>query len=139
MATARTPPSTHGWKRLLEADAAFLGLLGGGRAVAEVLGYIGVGPLADDFAEQPSTIGFFEAHALAAVIGVLLLRSAGSPERASGHALAAVVHGLLAGANVAFWKSFRANNMVATGLVTTALHIAFTAAQTTAWRRTERS
>ena len=73
--------------------------------------------------------GLFEAHGLAIILGVLLIRAAASPGR-GGHGLAAAVHVLLGGANLLFWDdAFVRMGLVPVGAATTALHLLFLVAQ----------
>jgi hypothetical protein len=78
---------------------------------------------------SPYTIGGFEAHGLAVILGVLLLRAAKQADRRSWHALGLSVHLLLGGANLLFWSSFLRLDVLMIGVVTTALHIVFIGTQ----------
>jgi predicted membrane-bound mannosyltransferase len=84
--------------------------------------------MADMFG-SPHTIGGFEAHGLAVILGVLLLRAAKQADRRSWHALGLSVHLLLGAANLVFWSSFLRLDVLMIGVVTTALHIIFIGAQ----------
>lgn len=107
----------------LTLDGVFLLGVGLLQVALEVLGhFFGRGPYAAQFEHSPYTIGFFEAHGLAALIGILLLRARGRPDRRFWHLFAAGVHLLLGGANLLFWPSFVAFNFVAQGVVATAIH-----------------
>ncbi len=60
---------------LLTVDGAFLALVGAVQIVFELLShYRGGGPLGDTFETSPLTIGWVEAHGLALLIGLLLLK-----------------------------------------------------------------
>lgn len=97
--------------------------------LADALGhFLGVGPLAVTLG-SPYTIGSFEAHGLAVVLGALLLRAAGLADRRPWHAAGASIHVLLGGSNLLFWPSFAAMGVVPVGVVTTAFHLAFVVAQ----------
>ena len=103
--------------------------------VAETVGhFFGVGPLAAT-RDSPDTIGGFEAHGLAIILGVLLLRAARRGDRGLWHGVGLSTHLLLGSANLLFWSSFVQHGMVTVGVVTTALHIAFVAAHATCLRR----
>lgn len=94
----------------------------------ETLGhFLGTGPLASTV-ESPHTIGGFEAHGLAALIGVLLVRAADHPERRLWHVVGLSTHLFLGGANLLFWNSFVFQDLVPVGIVTTALHGVFVVA-----------
>jgi len=93
--------------------------------LADITGhFLGVGPMSDMFG-SPYTIGGFEAHGLAVILGVLLLRAAKQANRHSWHALGLSVHLLLGAANLVFWSSFLRLDALMIGVVTTALHIIF--------------
>jgi len=71
-------------------------------------------------------IGFIEAHGLAFIIGMLLLRAA--PLR-SWHLAGMAVHVLLGTSNLVFWQIFIAADILAVGYITTSLHWTFAALQ----------
>ncbi len=113
----------------LGLDGAFLAIAGSAALISDVLGhFFGIGPTAETF-RSPYTIGGFEAHALAIIIAVLLLRGAKLADRRVWHALGLSVHLLLGTANVIFWSSFIQMDVLMVGVVTTALHILFAGAQ----------
>ena len=111
------------WARLaLRLDGAFLLIVGTVAMVLEVVGHFGsVGPLAH-LSHSPYTIGGFEAHGLAAILGALLIRNAANDDLRPWHVSALAIHLLLGGANLAFWLSFTAFGMVPMGIVTTVVH-----------------
>jgi hypothetical protein len=104
--------------------------VGPAQAVFDLLShFLGVGPLAGKFLDSPYTIGFFEAHGLAALIGVMMFNaSLGKPKR-SWHLYAMSVHLLLGGANLLFWDSFVRLGFVVPGIVATVFHGTFILAQ----------
>lgn len=113
----------------LRLDGAFLALAGLGGMITDTIGhFFGVGPLAATL-HSPHTIGAFEAHGLAVIIGVLLFRRASLVQRRTRHVLGLCVHVLLGTANLVFWSSFVQLNVVMVGVVTTVLHILFVCAQ----------
>ena len=97
--------------------------------LSETIGhFFGVGPLAASRG-SPYTIGGFEAHGLAILIGALLLRAAGRADRTLWHSVGLATHLLLGSANLLFWSSFVQQDLLGVGVVTTALHIVFVGAQ----------
>src|SRR3712207_4201410 len=131
-----TESSVHGFSRwTLRLDGGFLAVAGGFGLLADTTGYFfGVGPMAEMFG-SPYTIGGFEAHGLAVILGILLLRAAKVADRRSWHALGLSVHLLLGTANLMFWSSFLELDVLMIGVVTTALHIIFVGAQAAClWR-----
>lgn len=119
--------------KLLRIDGWFLSVVGVTQVAFELLShFLGAGPLGDRFDGSPFTIGFVEAHGLAAVIGVVLLLSANDPDRRRWHVVASGVHLLLGSANVLFWDSFRTFDLAAPGVVATVIHAGFVMAQTVA-------
>ena len=120
-------PSLSAWT--LRLDGCFLILAGGAALITETLGhFLGIGPMALTV-ESPHTIGGFEAHGLAILIGVLLVRAAELSERRLWHVVGWSTHLFLGSANVLFWNSFVMQDLVPVGLVTTAFHVVFVAAQ----------
>jgi len=77
---------------VLKLNGAFLILIGSLQMVFESLSHFaGLGPLSDRFMGSPYTIGFFEAHGLAVLMGLLLWRASADPEK-FWHQFAIVVH-----------------------------------------------
>ncbi|HEX5700297.1 MAG TPA: hypothetical protein VFX77_06585 [Rubrobacter sp.] len=121
----------------MRLDGGFLAIAGSIGLFTDTAGrFFGVGPMAEMF-DSPHTIGGFEAHGLAIILGVLLLRAAGLAERRQWHALGLSVHLLLGAANLMFWSSFVQLDVVMVGIVTTVLHIVLICTQTAClWRET---
>jgi hypothetical protein len=116
-------------RRLLQANGAFLVVVGGVQVVFELLAYYaGAGPYGYLFEESPYAIGWVEAHGLAFIIGVLLLTVAARDLRRFWHVLAAAVHTLLGTANLVFWNSFIVFDMVPMGVAATVVHFVLVAA-----------
>jgi hypothetical protein len=123
-------------KVVLKANAIFLMLIGSLQVIFELLSHFkGIGPLADRFIGSPYTIGFFEAHGLAVLMGVLLWRASADPQK-FWHSFAVVVHIFLGIANLLFWNSFVQLDFVAPGIVATVLHGMFIVSESyCAWRK----
>jgi hypothetical protein len=116
-------------RRTLRSDGGFLVIAGSAALLADLAGhFFGVGPMAEMFG-SPYTIGGFEAHGLAAILGVLLLHAANLADRRPWHALGLSVHLLFGTANVMFWLSFVQLDVLMVGVVTTAMHVVFSCAQ----------
>ena len=119
----------------LRLDGVFLCLAGSVAMLAETVGhFLGVGPLAASRG-SPHTIGGFEAHGLAVLIAVLLLRGAALADRKLWHAVGLITHLFLGSANVLYWSSFVYHALVPVGLVSTALHIVLVIAHAVCLRR----
>ena len=118
--------STQAWgRRVLRFDGAFLLFVGVVAMAQEALGHFtGRGPLAHLHA-SPYTIGGFEAHGLAAILGFVLLKRAADADRRPWHWCGLAIHLLLGVANIAFWVSFTAFGFVTMGVVTTVFHAGF--------------
>ena len=115
---------------LMRANGAFLALVGGAQMIFELLSHFGgIGPLGRIFAGSHYTIGFFEAHGLAFLIGMLLITVAAADTKRFWHIFAACVHVLLGGANLLFWSSFVAWGLVPMGALATVFHGLFLVAQ----------
>ena len=121
-----TESSVRGLSRwTLRLDGGFLAIAGSFGLLADITGhFFGVGPMAEMLG-SPYTIGGFEAHGLAVILGYLLLRAAKLADRRSWHALGLSVHLLLGTANLMFWSSFLQFDVLMIGVVATALHIIF--------------
>jgi hypothetical protein len=111
--------------KTLRCDGIFLALAGSLAMTMETIGHFGgVGPLAAQFG-SPHTIGGFEAHGLAVMLGLLLYRAAVLPERRMWHWLGLIIHVFLGSSNLTFWMSFVELNVVPVGVVTTISHAVF--------------
>ncbi|HKQ26758.1 MAG TPA: hypothetical protein VJT81_20115 [Burkholderiales bacterium] len=120
----------HGLSRwTLRLDGIFLAFAGGAAMITETVGhFLGIGPMAATL-RSPYTIGGFEAHGLAIIVAVLLLRASALADRRLWHVVGLSVHLLLGSANILFWTSFVQLGLLEVGFVTTALHIIFAVAQ----------
>ncbi len=117
-------------RAVMLADGAFLALVGAAQVTFELVGYYtGAGPLGTVFHDSPYTIGWVENHGFALLVGILFLAVAANDGRRFWHVFAIAVHVLLGAANVAFWSSFVAFDVVPMGIAATAAHIAFVVAQ----------
>jgi hypothetical protein len=127
---SRQPASAGFSRATLRVDGVFLALVGGAQIIFELLSHFGgIGPLGRIFAGSHYTIGFFEAHGLALLIGLLLIFVAASDPKRFWHGFAACVHVLLGGANLLFWSSFVYWGLVPMGAIATAFHGLFLVAQ----------
>ena len=108
-------------RRILRVNALFLVVVGATSLLLDLrAAFFGVGPQSALLRDAPhAAIGFVEAHGLATIIGVLLMRA--KPSR-SWHLTAAAVHVLLGASNLVFWQVFVAADVLLVGYVTTALH-----------------
>jgi hypothetical protein len=116
---------------ILRANAIFLLVASAGGFTSDLVGaFLGRGPVAPIIAGAPhAAIGLVEAHGLAFIIGVLMWRATATR---TWHITAAAVHVLLGTANLVFWQTFIAGDMLIVGYVTTALHWLFVALELTA-------
>jgi hypothetical protein len=117
---------TRTW--LLRTDGVWLALAATGGLWMDIsAAFFGTGPAAGTLSKAPeAAIGFVEAHGLAMVLAVTLLRA--SADKA-WHLTAAGVHLLLGICNVTFWQMFVSTNTVPMGWITTGFHFAFAALQ----------
>jgi hypothetical protein len=134
------PQATPRWRAaILKADGAFLALVGGAQMIFELLSHFrGVGPLGQIFTASHYTLGFFEAHGFALLIGLLLIFVASADPKRFWHTFAVCVHMLLGGANLLFWSSFVALRLVPMGIVATVFHGLFILANLVALLRAPR-
>lgn len=114
--------------RTLRINGGFLLAAGLAALVADLAGYFfAAGPFAG-LAGQPTAVSAVEAHGLGALVGLLLL-SAGSGPRWGWHAVAFGVHLFFAVCNLLFWPVYTLMDALAVGVISTAAHALFTAAQ----------
>jgi hypothetical protein len=111
---------------ILRADAITLALFGLFGITMDLLGYFaGIGAWKNLFFNNPLAVGAVEAHGLAIVIAVLLIRRATASDTIVWHLTAGAVHLLLGICNGVFWQVFTNTNMVPLGIVATAYHFVF--------------
>ena len=118
--------------RIMIIDGVFLTLVGTAQVILELLAhFLGVGPYTAVFDRSAYTIGWVEAHGLAAMIGVVFLVVGARERRRFWHGFALAVHLLLGAANLLFWQSFVDFATTPLGVVGTLAHVLFATAQ--AW------
>ena len=111
--------------KLLLINGLVLGAVASAQFVMDFAGYwYGVGPTGPTLHGNLDTIGFAEAHGLAAGFALLMIlrRNDGW---AGWHLAAALVHILLGTCNLIFWPIFEAAGLVPMGIVATAMHAVF--------------
>ena len=119
----------HQRSKLLLVNGLALGAVGTLQFVMDFAGYwFGAGPAGGALNGNLYTIGFAEAHGLAAIFAALMIlrRKDGWP---GWHLAAALVHTLLGACNLIFWPLFAEVGIVPVGIVATAMHIGFAVAQ----------
>lgn len=127
---ARSASGLRFRKGVLYLNGAFLTVMGGPFAIFDLLSFVwGTGPLGTLLHNELLTVGLFEAHGLAFLMGLILLRAARSDPRPTWHLLGAGIHFLLGSSNLIFWALFAVWNVVTAEIVTTGIHWLFVAAQ----------
>lgn len=123
------PPVARGLaRRVLRINGAFLLLAGLAALAADLVGYFwGAGPFAA-LAGEPLALGAVEAHGLAALVGLLLLRAA-PEDRWRWHAIAGGVHLFLGVCNLLFWDVYELMGATGAGVASTAAHALLFSAQ----------
>lgn len=117
-------------KAVLYVNGAFLTVMGGPFAIFDLLSYrFGAGPLGALYHNDHMTVGLFEAHGLALILGLILLRAARSEPSATWHLTGAAIHLLLGCSNLIFWALFSLWNVVTAEIVITSIHWLFVAVQ----------
>ena len=116
-------------KTVLYTNGAFLTLMGGPFAIFDLLSFWwGAGPLGEMYHNELLTVGLFEAHGLALMMGLILLRAARFDPRPAWHLLGAGIHLLLGSSNLIFWALFSVWDVVTAEIVVTCIHWLFMAA-----------
>ena len=115
---------------VLYVNGAFLAIMGGLFAVFDLLSYrLDGGPLGQLYYNDPMTVGLFEAHGLAFILGLLLLRAARSEPNAVWHGVGAAIHMVLGTSNLIFWSLFLIWDVVTAEIVVTSIHGLLTVTQ----------
>ncbi len=118
---------------ILRADALTLGMFGLFGLTTDLLSYFaGRGAWKDMFFHNPLAVGVVEAHGLAIIIAVLLIRQAAANDQFVWHLTAMAVHLLLGICNLVFWQVFISANVVPLGIVASAYHFVFVITNSTA-------
>jgi hypothetical protein len=126
--TANSPRLPRWIKIVLLADGVFLLVAGLAALVADLAGYFfGAGPFAA-LASEPLALGAVEAHGLAALVGLLVIRATPN-ERWRWHTVALVVHLFLGVSNLLFWQVYATMGATRAGFVSTCAHALFFGAQ----------
>ncbi len=124
-------PNRSSLRLVMLVDGGFLALVGTVQMTLELVGHhVGTGPFGRVFEHSPYTIGWVEAHGLAALVGVLFLVAGGRDAQPHWHGFALAIHLLLGGANLMFWSSFVTFGTVPLGMLATAVHLGFVITQT---------
>jgi hypothetical protein len=127
---AQSAASINLRKAVLYVNGAFLALMGGLFGIFDLLSYwFGSGPLGELYFNVPMTVGLFEAHGLALILGLLLLRAARSQPSAIWHLVGAGIHILLGSSNLIFWSLFLIWDVVTAEIVVTSIHWLLAAVQ----------
>ncbi len=123
-------PGRQWQEKLLFINGCFLLAAGGVALCSELRAHFsGKGPQAAAFHHSPYTIGFVEAHGLAILTGLQLFRASRRPQKRFWHLHATLVHLLLGGSNLLFWRSFVHFGLIPVGIVTTIMHGCFSVTQ----------
>ena len=110
---------------LLLVNGVVLGTIAAMQFVMDFVGYFtSVGPMGAALHGNLDTIGFAEAHGLAAGIAVLMILRRKDGWR-GWNLTAALVHVLLGACNVIFWGSFAAAGVVPVGIIATTIYVIF--------------
>ncbi len=118
---------------ILRVDAITLALFGLFGIVMDLLSYLtGSGAWKGIFFNNPLAVGVVEAHGLAIIMAVLLIRQAAASDRGMWHLTAVAVHLLLGICNLVFWQVFIHANVVPLGIVATTYHFIFVIANSAA-------
>ncbi len=115
--------------KLLLINGLVLGAIASLQFVLDFAAYwFGVGPTGPALSGNLYTIGFAEAHGLAAGFALLMIlrRKDGW---AGWHLSAALVHTLLGTCNLIFWPLYAEVGLVPAGIVSTAMHVVFAVLQ----------
>ena len=125
---------THSTRTLLlRTDAVLLALFGLFGFAMDLLGYFaGIGAWKGIFFNDPLAIGVVEAHGLAIVIAILLLRQAPTNDQVVWHLTAMTVHLLLGICNLVFWQVFINSSAVSLGIAATTYHFLYLIANSAA-------
>jgi hypothetical protein len=118
---------------LLRADAILLALFGLFGLVMDLLSYFaGSGVWKGTLFNNPLAVGAVEAHGLAIIGAVLLIRQAAIADQVVWHLTAVTTHLLLGICNLVFWQVFIHANVLPLGIAATVYHFVFVIANSVA-------
>ncbi len=121
-------------RAILKANGIFLILAGVSQTANALVGYFtgkGLFSLLETTPVAP--VGIVESHMAAGLFGIALIWASRHAPVRFWHVLAALLHTILASANILFWRStFVALDAEIPGIVATVIHLAFVLAQTIA-------
>jgi hypothetical protein len=117
------------WRRaILVTDGILLLMAGLAALIADVVGYFfGIGPFAA-LLGQPLAIGAVEAHGLAMLVGLLVMRTTPG-DHWRWHAVALAVHLFLGVYNLLFWDVYAMMGAAEAGVISTIAHAVLFSAQ----------
>jgi hypothetical protein len=118
---------------LLLINGIVLGVIATAQFVLDFVAYwTGFGPTGPTLHQNPDTLGYAEAHGLAAILALLFIirRHDGF---AGWHLVAAATHLLLAACNLIFWNLFVNAGLVPLGIAATTMHAIFVVLELGAW------
>ena len=112
---------------LLLVNGIVLSAIASAQFVMDFAGYFtGVGPMGAALHGNLDTLGFSEAHGLAAGFALLMILRRNDGWR-GWNLTAALVHVLLGTCNLIFWPSFANAGVVPVGIIATTIHVIFAA------------
>ena len=118
--------NTRLYRIIISIDAYFLIVAGALAGFFDMLSYItGKGVWRLTFYKNPLAIGFFEAHMLAIIIGLFLLRMCQKQDWVFAMRMALVIHLILGVSNIIWFEGFSMVNAEIGGLIATIIHFVF--------------
>jgi hypothetical protein len=128
-------------KKVLLIDGYFLAVMGTAAGVIDMVGYFtGKGPFGKIYYQNSNTIGGFEAHFLAVIIGIILIGKSKSVETGFFCKMAIAIHLVLGSSNLIWFQVFYDTNTLPMGIITTFTHFALMVFHTLAiWKKPVRS
>jgi hypothetical protein len=123
-------------KTVLLIDGYFLAFMSTAAGAIDLIGYFtGKGPFGGIYYQNSNTIGGFEAHCLAVIIGIIFIRKSKSAETGFFCKMAIAIHLALGTSNLIWFQVFYDTNTQPMGIITTFAHFVFIVFHTLAIRK----
>ena len=121
-------------KSILKLDAWFLIIAGTLAGFADLLSYFkGLGVWGQYFYANPLTVGFFEAHALAIIIGLFFIRTHKTGDFKFNGCIALLTHYVLGTSNLIWFDGFSMVGAETMGIIATIIHFVFVSLYIIIW------
>jgi hypothetical protein len=110
-------------KTILRIDGIFLMVMGTMAAITDIIGYYsGNGPFGRIYFQNNITIGGFEAHSLAIILGIILFIKSKASDAHFFNKIAVAIHLVLGVSNLVWFDIFFETGSISMGYTSTIAH-----------------